>query len=140
MALALAVPAMGEVGMINFGITNSIANNATTSVNLGSVVSITGQENCGMMMKFQGSEAGTGLITVTFARSPDNSNWETSPRFTWINSLNGNTAVVGYTNFTATQIGAAGYLKVVSIANADANASATNASLYLCKKTVKAAP
>jgi hypothetical protein len=140
LAAVLVLPAMAEVGTIDFSITNSIAANATTSVNLGNAVSVTGQDNAGLMLKVQGNAAGTGLITITFARSPNNTDWETSPKFTWVNSLNGTTAVVGYTNLSSTWIGAAGYLKVVSIVNADASCTGTNASLTLVKKTIKASP
>lgn len=138
--LAAAFTVQAEVGMVSFGITNTIGKDATTSVNLGSALSVTGQDNIGLMLKTAGSEAGTGLVTITFARSPDNVNWETSPRFTWVNSLNGVTPVVGYTNIPSSVIGAAGYIKVVSIVNADANVNGTNSALYLVKKTIKAAP
>jgi hypothetical protein len=139
--LALALSAQAEVGMINFGITNAIGVNATTSVNLGNAVKIDNQDNCGIMLKFQGNAAGTEQILVTLKRSPDNVNWETLPTITGISAvLNGTTAVVAYTNLPAAVVGAAGYLKVSSIVNASATAGATNASLYLVKKTVKAAP
>jgi hypothetical protein len=140
-AALVAASAMAEVGTISFGIGTRITNNVTMTAAgaIGAAVDIRGQDNCGLMLKMAGSEAGTGAVTVTLARSPDNVNWETTPRFTFIAALNGTTAVVAYTNLPAATIGAAGYLKVISIANADANATGTNASLTLVKKTIKAA-
>jgi hypothetical protein len=140
LAVAATLPARAEVGTIDFGITNSIANNYTTTVNLGNAVAITGQDRGGLMLSMTGSQAGTGLVTITFARSPDNVNWETTPRFTWAAALNGTTPVVACTNLDQTVVGAFGYLKVVSIVNADASCLGTAASLKLVKKTIKASP
>ena len=137
---ALAIPAMADVGTIDFGITNKVINNATTTVNLGSGVLIDKQDQCSFEFRYQGDQAGTGGLTITFARSSDNVNFETTPRFTWAPVLNGNTAVVAWTNFPSAMIGASGYIKVISIANADVNASATNCVLRLVKKTIKFAP
>jgi hypothetical protein len=140
-ALVMAVlPARAEVGTISFGITNAIGANATTSANLGNAVKVDGQDNCSLMLKFQGDGSGTGAVTVTLARSPDNSNWETTPKWSFATALNNTTAVVFWTNMPAAQLGAAGYVKVTSIVNADATINGTNASLYLVKKTIKAAP
>jgi hypothetical protein len=90
-----------------------------------------------VVLKFQGDGAGTGAITVTFARSSDGTVWETTPRVAWVTALNGNTAVVAYTNLNAALLGSAPYIKVMSIANADASRAATNASLTLVKKNLR---
>jgi hypothetical protein len=82
----------------------------------------------------------TDAITITFARSVDGTTWETTPRFTWATALNGTTAVVTYTNLNSSLIGAAGYLKVISIQNASATVLGTNASLTVIKKTLKPSP
>ena len=139
-AAIIAVPAKAEVGTIDFGITNSIQKNSTITANLGNAVAVTGQDKAGLMLKFAGSVAGTGLVTVTIARSPNNVDWETTPQFTFIAAGTGTTPVVAYTNLDSSTIGSAGYLKVVSIVNADANLIGTNASLTLVKKTIKASP
>jgi hypothetical protein len=142
-ALVMAVamlPAMADVGTENVGITNSIVNNATTSANVGRAIKIDKQDNVGLLFKFQGTAAGTDAITITFARSVDGTTWETTPRFTWATALNGTTAVVTYTNLNSSLIGAAGYLKVISIQNASATVLGTNASLTVIKKTLKPSP
>lgn len=132
----MALPAAGGVGTVNPGITNSIINNATTTVNVGTAVKVNDYDNVGVEFMFQGDRAGTGGLTVTFARSVDNVSWETTPRFAWAPALNGNTAVVAYTNFPSSIIGGAGWIKVVSIANADVSATATNARLRVILKKI----
>lgn len=135
-AIFLACAAWADVGSENLGTTNRIINNATTTASLGRVVKVDNHNEVGVMVKFEGTQAGTGAITLTFARSPDNTNWETTPRFTWATALNGTTPVVAYTNLTAL-VGAAGYLKIVSVQNADASASATNFSVTVVKKRLR---
>lgn len=135
--VGLATPAFADFGTTDLGINSRITNNATFTSNTGSPVKLANHDNVGFAFRFQGDQAGTGAITLTFARSVDGTNWETTPRFTWSVALNGNTAVVAYTNFPSAVIGAAGYLKVAQIANADANATATNASLTLIRKSLK---
>ena len=137
---ALAMPAMAEQGYTSFGCTNTVRSNMTVTVNLGNGLKIDNQDNAGIMVRAQGDAAGTGTITVTWARSHDNSNFETTPRFTTLLALNGNTAVLFYTNWSTAVVGAAGYIKPVSIANADTGANATNFTIWLVKKTVKPAP
>lgn len=142
LAMVLLTPARAEVGSIDFGINPTVTNNvtSTSATAVGTAVAVTGQDACGLLFMTQGNAAGTGLVTITFQRSPDNVNWETSPKFTWINALNGTTAVVGYTNLPNTVVGAAGYIRVYSIQNADASASGTNSVLNIVKKTIKASP
>jgi hypothetical protein len=135
----MALPAVAEVGTIDFAITNKIGLSATTSTNLGNAVPVQAQDNCSLVLKFAGSDAGTGAVTVTLARSADNVNWETTPRWSFAAAFNGLTPVVFWTNMPASQLGAAGYVKVVSIVNAD-TINGTNASLTLVKKTIKASP
>jgi hypothetical protein len=138
--LALAWPAIAEVGTIDFSVTNKATANNTTTGNVGNSVAVTSQDRAGLMLKMQGDGSGTGNVTLTFARSADNSNWETTPRFTWTAALNNTTAVVACTNLDNTIVGAFGYLKVISIANADGSVNATNFSLTLTKKTIKPSP
>jgi hypothetical protein len=140
MGMMGVMTASAEVGLKSFGITNSIAANAThtSAANVGVAVKIDNRDNAGLMLKFQGNAAATEAITVTFARSPDNSNWETTPRFTWAAALNGNTAVVAYTNLSTAVVGGAGYLKVISIQNGNGGTvHATNASLHLIDKKIE---
>lgn len=131
---ALSAPA--QVSVINVGITNSVINNATTSTSMGNVINVSKQDFVGMEFRGQGDRAGTGIQTLTFARSTDGTTFETTPRFTWTLSLNGNTAIVGYTNFPNAVIGGAHSIKLVSIANADASATVTNTSLRVLLKRV----
>ena len=137
--LALAPMAVqADVGTLDFAVTNKMQANATTSVNMGNAVYIGAQDACGIEVKIQGDAAGTGVQTLTFARSVDNTTFETTPRFTMTTALNGTTAVVCYTNIPNTVIGAAGWLKCVTYQNADAVANATNVTIRLIKKTIKA--
>lgn len=58
--------------------------------------------------------AGTGNITVTFKRSVDKTLWDSG--FTWVFPATGTTTNTVVTNLT---VGAVGYLKLGSIANAE---------------------
>jgi hypothetical protein len=65
----------------------------------------------------------------------DGTTFETTPRQTNGFSLNGTTAVVGFTNLT--QLGATHTLRLVSAQNDDNVASATNVTISVVKKVVK---
>lgn len=139
--LCLTMNVMADATYQDFGITNRVMANGTTSVNLGSGLKIDNQDNASAMFLFQGDAAGTGAMTITWARSHDGTNYETTPRFVTATALNGNTAVIFFTNLIPiTHIGASIFIKPVSIANADVTANATNCSLLLLKKNPKRAP
>ena len=133
-ALMVTLPVCAEVGTINFLSAGTITNSTTRTTGF-SDVKIEDQEVVAIQMEFQGSQAGTGLITCTMARSKDGITFETTPRFTAIAALNGNTAVVAFTNLTALT-GGAHSLRLVSVQNADASASATNCTISIVKKRV----
>jgi hypothetical protein len=140
MLAALAMPALADVGVIDMGVTNKFTANYTTTANMGNSVKLTKNDTVGVQVAVQGDAAGTGAITATFARSLDGTTWETAPRFTMACALNGTTAVVQYTNFPNTIIGPVGYIKLISVQNADATANATNASIKIITKTLKPSP
>ena len=117
----------------------SISNTSITA-NLGNAVKIAKTDNVGIMMACQGNASGTGVVTITWARSADGITYETTPRFTTLCVLNNTTAVASYTNISASVIGPSQFIKLVSIANADATASGTNASIKVFVKTLKPSP
>jgi hypothetical protein len=142
-ALALvATSAMADVVSVDMGCTNKAVANATTTANMGNAVLVDRQDNVTILARFVGDQAGTGNQTFTFARSYDGTTntLETTPRLTMVAALNGATYVVACTNFNASVIGAAKYLHLISIANADGSAAATNITVSVLRKTVKAAP
>lgn len=130
-----AMPAQADVEAQNVGITNTITANNTTTANLGSGIVVKNDRTLGAELRLQGNAAGTGAITVIFARSTDNgTTYETTPRFTWATALNGTTAVVARTNLPSWFIENSTHIKVVSIQNADASAGGTNAALYVSRQ------
>ena len=114
-------------------ISGATITNATTRTTGFAVVPLGNATRYDLVVKMQGSQAGTGLVTLTMARSHDGETIETTPRFTSAFALNGNTAVVGYTNLD-THIKAARYLHLISAQNADASASATNVTITIVPK------
>lgn len=131
----LALSARAEVGAVNVLSAGTLTNNATRTTGFTDV-KIDRNEVVACQVNLQGDQAGTGAITLTWARSKDGSTFETTPRFTVVTALNGNTAVVAFTNLTALT-GAAHSLRLISAQNADASASATNVTISIVKKTVK---
>lgn len=142
-ALVLAVcsppAALADTGVDTVISAGTITNSTTRSSGFTDI-SISKQDNVGVVLRFTG--AGTNAVdnlVVTFARSADGSNFETTPRWTWTVPLNATTAVVGYTNLNASALGAAAYLRVVSVQNTGNN-NATNVYIEVIKKTIKASP
>jgi len=133
--LAATIGWAAEVSVVNFGATNQIVAAGTDSTNVGEAVAVDrqGEGNVALVARVQGSSAGTGNVTVTLARSPDGTVWETTPRFTWAFPLNGTTEVIAYTNLASGLLGAAHSIKIVSIANAD-DTIVTNAYVKVIKK------
>lgn len=130
--IALATQARADVGTVTL-LSGTLTNNSTWTIN--STAKVDDNEIVGVQAVATGNQAGTGNITLTFARSGDGVEFETTPRFTWVFALNGTTKVVAYTNLTTT-VGAAHSIRLVSVANADASCSATNATILLIKKRV----
>jgi hypothetical protein len=129
-------------GPTDFGITNSIAaaTTNTSAQTIGNALPVSKFDSVGLVFNAQGSASGSSNITITFARSLDGTNYETTPQLTWTVAANGTTQVIAYTNLSNTYLGPAAYLKVVSIANANATANMTNASLTLGTKSIKPSP
>lgn len=109
----------------------TLTNNATRTTGF-TAVPFNG-DRADLVVKMQGDQAGTGNVTLTLARSHDGVTIETTPRFTRVFALTGNTAVVGYTNLFAGNT-AARYIHLISAQNADASASATNVTISLIPK------
>jgi len=130
----LALPAQAEVGVINLGATNTIAENATTAANLGVAVKVDRVTDVAVVASFQGSAAGASAVTYTWARSIDGVNYETTPRPTTVWAQNGTTAVIGYTNLPSAWVGAAAYIKLVGIASGGATGNLTNHSVKIAIK------
>lgn len=126
-----------DIGTQSAGITNTIAAATTNTAPVANIIKIDNQDTCGLQFRIQGDASGTGAVTLKLARSVDGTTFETAPQITLATALNGTTAVVVYTNISTTFLGAAGYLKVVYIANADATANATNVLLTVIKKNTR---
>lgn len=122
------------VSVVNISATNSIAVNTTISENMGNAVQIANHRDVGLEVRFQGSAAGTTAVIYTFLRSNDGTTWETVPGLTAGFAQNGTTAVVGYTNLPLAAIGAAGWIKLSSVQNQDADAVLTNHSVRIILK------
>jgi len=135
-ALCTAPPARADVGTQSMGITNTLAASATQTTGVGSVVKVDDHRDIGLVFRGQGSDEGTGNITLLIGRSADGVTFETTPRFSWVVAAASTNAFVAYTNMTETVLGAAGYLKVFSIQNAATN-SITNCSLTVIKKRIR---
>jgi hypothetical protein len=121
-------------------LTNTIGKATTESANVGDAIKIDKTDTLGMCLSFCGDAATNGNIVLTFARSPDNSTWETTPQFTWTVVNNASTNTVCWTNWPDTVIGCAPYLKLVSVSNTNPWVNLTNFTLYLIRKTIKPSP
>jgi len=131
--------ARAEVGTINLlsGGTHAqggTITNATTRTTGFADVKVEDQEIVSLQINASGTEAGTGALTMILARSKDGVTFETSPRQSISFSLAGATTIVGFTNLV--YVGAAHSLRLISVQNADANASATNVTISVVKKRV----
>lgn len=138
-ALFLAANALADVGVVNVGATNKIGLSATTSANLGGAVNVGKSSSVGVYMAFAGSDAGTGQVLYTWVRSYDGVTYETSPGFKTSAAFNGLTPVVVYTNIASSSLEGVKFIKLSSIANADA-INGTNASVKVAIKTIKPSP
>lgn len=138
-AVACALPAMADVGTQDLATTNKFAGSTTTTANMGNGFFLEKQADVGLCCKFQGDAAGTANAVLCIARSVDGTTYETTPCINWVIPMNGNTAVVAYTNFNRDLIGPAGWIKVTQCANTN-SANLTNCSVTAIVKTIKAAP
>ena len=115
----------------NMWITNSITASATYTYVGTNMVDVSRYQNVGWEFSFLGSADATNDITITFKRSPDGTNYETSPLYSWVISSQGTNAVLALTNFPAAP---AFMWKPYQITSAATN-SLTNAFLYGLKRS-----
>jgi hypothetical protein len=128
-----------DVSRMSFNCTNSIAAAATITANMGDALPLSAHTAVGIEHRFTGTAAATASNVITFARanteSPVTTDWETVPRLTVSFAGNGTTHVVGYTNLPVAAIGAARWIKIISIQNGDDDSvMATNSVWLIIKK------
>jgi hypothetical protein len=131
--IIIALPARAEVGTVNFLSAGTITNNTTRTTGF-SDVKVDDNEIVSLQINASGDAAGTGNLVLILARSKDGVTFETTPRQTVSFALAGATTIVGYTNLTL--VGASHSLRLISVQNADASASATNVTVAVVKKRV----
>ncbi len=137
--LAPLVASAGDKGPAVYpetvALTNTLNNTTTVTANLGNAISLNAVESLGFAYTWQGSVAGnTNNITFTFARSIDNTNWETTPKLTWVIPMNGATTNTAYTNWGSAYIGPAAWIKILSAQNGDNACNATGGVFKVSKK------
>ena len=132
---ASALVARAEVGAVNFLSAGTVTNDTTRTTGFTDV-KIENQSVVGLQVNMAGSQAGTGNVILTLARSKDGLTFETTPRFTVTNALNGTTAVIGYADISE-QAQSAHSLRLISAQNADASASATNVTISVVLKRTR---
>lgn len=120
--MATALTAAAQVSTIDFLSSGTIYSNVSKATGFTDV-KIDKHKEVGLQFKFQGDRATTGTMTFTLARSMDGTTFETTPRMIYAVAANGNTVVTLCTNLTSTWVGPYKYIRMVSVANADANAA-----------------
>lgn len=131
------LPVYAGVGTQSTSCTNSVLNNATITTSLGNAVKVDSSDSVSVVVKMQGDRAGTGNVVVKLFRSIDGLTYETTPGLLFTNALNGNTAVVGVTPIAPDSIRGVQWLKIGSLQNYDASATATNFSVTIATKAIK---
>jgi hypothetical protein len=101
------------------GIQASVTNAASISPT-NSVIELRKNEGAAIIPTIWGTGASTANVTLTFNVSADGENFTTTGPLTYVVALNGTTPVVGYKNFTASELNNVKYLKLSTIANAGA--------------------
>lgn len=132
--VATAIVASAQLGnpqvVVTSGTTSgayaAITNN-TTAYPTNAIIDCSGKKDVAIAFVSSLSGAGTTANTVTIQQSVDRSNWQTLTAFTATPA--GTTAVTVVTNLT---VGAVPYLRIYSIANANANTG------FITNYTVKA--
>jgi hypothetical protein len=139
---ALVLPVLADVSTQDISCTNTAVYNATQSANMGNAVKLDKTDMVGVMVRIQGNNAAvvTGSssnVVFTFSRSGNGTTYETTGGLTVTNTFNADSAVNTWTPWTKDQIGAAGYIKLVSIYNPHSAVSATNVQVIIVKKSIK---
>ena len=128
----VTAPVLADVAAINIGCTNTIANSATTTANLGSAVKV--DRTAGpLTVETRVSAGGTGTNTWTWkwARSLDGTIWETPTNTYSFTNLN-NATVTNFQVLSADYIGSCHSIKLISVTHATASgvaADGTNVSV-----------
>jgi hypothetical protein len=84
----------------NMQIAGATITNATTYTYAGTnLVDVSRYHNIGWQLSFAGSALSTNTVTLTFKRSADGTNYETTPLYAWAVTALGTNPVVLITNF-----------------------------------------
>ncbi|MHC1762917.1 MAG: hypothetical protein AB9869_01240 [Verrucomicrobiia bacterium] len=119
---AFSVPVAASVNTDTVSITNTVAAETTATTGMGSAVNVQNAEHVTVFLSFKAANAGTSNVVLTLARSPTGVTWETTPQIPLTVAANGTNTVNFMTNITKEVIGACGYIKAVSLQNAQTNA------------------
>lgn len=113
--------------------TNNVANNttATSGNGIGTVATVTRYSEIAVQPVFALTDAGTTACTFNFVSSVDGTNWPATAQFV-LTCAPAGTATVS-TN-KSWDVGAAGYVKVLSITAANNSAAMTNIQVYYSRK------
>lgn len=114
----------------NLPFATTLTNSVAYSYVATNTISMVHYGEVGFEWRFQGTAAGTANQMITFVRSNDGTNWETTPLLVWTVPLNGTNSVVALTNFL---VGPHLWLKPLYSTNAG-TVDATNCVLYYGKK------
>lgn len=115
----------------NFFIAPTITGSAAATYSGTNIINVERYANVGWEFTFAGSAANTNTITITFIRTADGTNYETSPLYTWTVTAQGTNIVRALTNLPAAP---ALYWKPYQITNSMAT-DVTNATLYGLKRS-----
>lgn len=122
---AVAITASVHAQQYNTGsITTVVAASTTTNTTSGiGVFAVQKYEDVTIWTNTKIADSGTDNTVVSFAKSADGTTYETVPSVVITVANTGTTAVNTITNIN---VGAAGYLKLVSVVNGDASGNLTN--------------
>lgn len=132
-ALAFAPPLAAQVSTVNLGVTNVIAGSGTVTDNMGSAVKVDKHKAAAVWATFNLTDSGTSNLTFKLARSADGSTYETIG-FTSTLAANGKTTVQGWFDIPESSLSSAAYLKLISIANANAAPASNVVARIVVKK------
>jgi hypothetical protein len=111
-------------------VTSNIAA-ASTNSPASAVRAVTRNRHAAIATSFAMTGAGTPNVVFSFSRSADGTNYETTPSLVITNAANGTNTVTSITNL---DLGAAGWLKLVSVANTNASTAITNLAVKVSTK------
>ena len=132
-AIFTAPSARAEVGTESAGITNVIPGAATNAI-AGTSIKVANQELVAAQIVTVGAGTNAFSAFYTLERSMDGTTWETTPLISIVMPHTAVATNVLFTNFTASQLGAAGYIRVKGVGNT--NVAALTNTFYFVKKKV----